>query len=384
MTTPRRRRLAALACALAALCLGAAWAQPPRTPAAKDYYVGTVAPAGGTEEPLLLDLSLWDDGFAFARLQLPGRHEVLLGAGRLEGGSDLRLVLRRALPGEDPWWSAALARAAAAGEAEPEQVSETVAVLSADRDYGWAAEGRTLAGVLRLATGEPLRLTATRLASEARWSFDMGRVSSAAVLPRFPGLEGLSSWLVDGALPPARGFAAEGLAMHDAGELGWGWWREERVDLTGVAGPYLSLLSTVDDYTGGAHPNSLTGSHLLAVRGDDVASLGLADLFAGGGWLEELSALVLAGLAEQGALWVTQGQVSELDASDLAVFTLDAAGVTFHFSPYLMGPYAQGSFRVTVPYGALAGLAAPGGPLDSFARGDAPALDGEAPVGGGG
>ncbi len=369
-------RAAALACTLAALCLGAASAQPPRTPANKDYYVGTLTARGATAAPVLLDLSLWDDGFAFARLQLLGRGEVLFGTGRLEESTDLRLALRRADPDEDPWWAAALARAASAGEAAPEREGEVVAVLTADRDYGWEDEGRVLNGVLRRASGEPATLTATRLASAARWSFDMGRVSSAAVLPRFPGRDALNRWLVDGALPTARGFADEGLATLDDGALGWGWWREERVDVAGASGPYLSLLSTTDDYTGGAHPNSFTGSYLLAVDGDEVTVLGLADLFAGDGWLAELSALVLDGLAEQGAMWVTQGEVEALAADDLAAFTLDAAGLTFHFSPYQMGPYVQGSFRVTVPYDALAHLAAPDGPLASFARGDEPALGG--------
>src|SRR5690606_38818020 len=76
-----------------------------------------------------------------------------------------------------------------------------------------------------------------------------------------------------------------------------------------------------------------------------------------------------ADLGAQEAMWVVQGDVTSLTTDDLAAFTLDAAGLTFHFSPYAMGPYVQGSFRVTLPFEALAGLAADDGPVAAFARG---------------
>ena len=401
MTPLPRIARALLASAAAALCLGQALAQP-LSPDSKTYYVGGLAPleegsvpegwpggardreragpggegegspSAAAEAPAVLDLSLWDDGFAFARLQLPTRRAVLYGSGWLKDGTELRLVFRPAAGVEDPWWAAELARRAAAGELADEPRAEPVAVLTAMRDYDWAGEGRTVEGVLRFATGEPLRLTVARLASAARWSFSQGRVYSTAVMPRFPGQDALNEWLQERALPAMQAFAVEGLVLDDAGELGWGWWREERIELTGAAGPYLSLLSTTDDYTGGAHPNSFHASYLVALAAAEVEALDLADLFAAPGWVDELSDLVLADLAEQGALWVTTGQVEALSQADLGVFTLDAQGVTFHFSPYLMGPYAQGTFRVTLPYESLEHLADPDGPLAAFARGDGP------------
>lgn len=373
MTTPHRHARAALLVALAALCLGSALAQPQAMPL-KSYYVGALASGPGPGEPVLLDLTLWEDGFAFARLQLPRQRSMLYGTGRLKDGTELRIAFRRPSRDLDPWWAAEAARRAASGTTYGEDPGEPVAVLRAQRDYDWAAEGRTIVGVLRLASGEPLELTVARLAAAARWSYGYGRVSSVAELPRFPGWDELNGWLQERVLPALDGFATEGLELDDEGALGWGWWREERVDLAGVAGPFVSLLSTTDDYTGGAHPNSFHESLLLEVSGD-VVPLGLSDLFAGDGWLEELSALVLDDLASQGALWVTDGSVEALGETDLEVFTLDATGVTFHFSPYLMGPYVQGTFRVTVPYDAVEHLAAPDGPLASFARGDWPELD---------
>src|SRR5690554_4304377 len=100
MTQPPRpaRRLGRLVtCLLAAAGLAAAWAQP-IADATKTYYVGTLTSEAGAAEPVLLDLSLYQDGFAFGRLQLAGRHEVLHGGGTLRDGTLLRLTLAPA-----PW-----------------------------------------------------------------------------------------------------------------------------------------------------------------------------------------------------------------------------------------------------------------------------------------
>src|SRR5690606_7957804 len=179
MTQPPRpaRRLGRLVtCLLAAAGLAAAWAQP-IADATKTYYVGTLTSEAGAAEPVLLDLSLYQDGFAFGRLQLAGRHEVLHGGGTLRDGT------------------------------------------------------------LRLANGEPLRLAATRLASAARWTFELGRVTSTAMLPRFHGQAAVNAWLEELALPAQQAFAVEGMGLLEEGSLGWAWWREERFELAGAAGP---------------------------------------------------------------------------------------------------------------------------------------------------
>lgn len=376
MTNVAAVRNAVVACALA-VCLAAAGAQPPLT-ASKTYYTGSLT-RDGTTEPAALDLSLYDDGFAFGRLQLPGQQELLYGSGRLMDGSRLRMVFRQAEPGEDPWWAAEIAHLRAQGAADHVELGATVAVLAATREYEWYGEGGTLAGTLRYANGEPAEVELTRLATAARWSFENGRVSSTAILPRFPGQTALNERLYQYAVPAMTSFAEVGLSLDDSRSLGWAWWREERVELAGAADRFLSLLTTVDDYTGGAHPNSLIGSYLLEVGARGVTPLSLGDLFAGEGWIEEVSERVLDGLRRQEAMWVTEGEVTDLSDRDLAVFTLDVAGVTFHFSPYLMGPYVQGTFRVTLPYADIAHLFDRAGPLPHFESGAPVALPPAAP-----
>lgn len=336
------------------------------------WYAGTLSSPGEETEAVQLHLTLYPDGFAFGRLQLPGRGLELLGPGHLRDGVDLRLALSELQPGEDPWWAAELAHLAAMSPASGAQtpLRDTVAVLKATRDLDFADEGRQLSGTFRWSTGEPMEFEVERVATSAVWSLEQGRISSSAVLPYFAARPELSQWFERDALPAWRAFIAEGRDLSSEGVIGWGWYREERMQVAGAAGDLVSVLSTVDTYTGGAHPNTFHHSYLLRAGRTGVVKLELADLFGRQSrWLVRLSDLVLDGLRRQQATWVVDGQVARLNEDDLSVFTLTAQGVTFHFSPYLMGPYVQGTFRVTLPFETLTDLATPDSPLATFAAG---------------
>lgn len=336
------------------------------------WYAGTLSTPGEQPEAVQLHLTLYPDGFAFGRLQLPGRGLELLGPGHLRDGVDLRLALSELRPGEDPWWAAELAHLATMSPASGVQapLRDTVAVLKATRDLDFADEGRQLSGTFRWSTGEPLEFEVERVATSAVWSLEQGRISSSAVLPYFTARPELSQWFERDALPAWRAFITEGRDLSSEGVIGWGWYREERMQVAGAAGDLISVLSTVDTYTGGAHPNTFHHSYLLRAGRTGVVRLQLADLFGRQTrWLVRLSDLVLDGLRQQEATWVVDGQVARLNEDDLAVFTLTAQGVTFHFSPYLMGPYVQGTFRVTLPFDTLIDLATPDSPLATFAAG---------------
>ncbi len=361
-----------VAAVVVAVATGAGAQSAAERPPGPTWYTGTLSASVGDTEPVQVHLTLYEDGFAFARVQLPAQGIELLGPGRLKDGVDLRLRLWELQPGEDPWWAAELAHLAATSpDAAPDtRLRDTAAVLMATRDVDFADEGRTLTGTFRWSTGEPSDLVVARVATSVRWEFEQGRISSTAVLPYFDTSPDLNRWLEADALPAWRSFVAEGRSLAEDGVIGWGWYREERLQVAGGAGDLLSILSTVDTYTGGAHPNAFHHSHLLRAGRDGVVDVQLADLFAGRSrWLPRLSDLVLDGLRRQQAAWVVDGQVASLTEDDLAVFTLTARGITFHFSPYLMGPYVQGTFRVTLPYYDVVDLAAADSPLLTFASG---------------
>jgi hypothetical protein len=346
--------------------------------ASRTVYFGTVlnttlAPSsagpGQVRESVILDLTLFDDGFAHGRLMLPRRGLVIAGSGSVRNDSDLRLVFRPEAPGVYAGWAASFAHQPTDGST-PDPQPGVVASFSGYRDFAFGAEGTLITGALAFSS-EPTRvlnLEFHRRAEYARWEVVQGRIRASFTAPYWLDGESLvGEFLEAGGRSRTADFVREGRRFDADGMLGWGWEMHEYVTLEGAARSYLSLLNHAYVYTGGAHPNTFFGSYLLEVRPSGVTELGIQDLFrADSTWLRRLTPLILQDLARQDAAWVTQGDVTELTAADLAAFTLSADGLTFYFSPYTMGPYVQGSFEVTLPFEALLGLAPAGGPLEAF------------------
>lgn len=368
--------------ALLATALPVALAQT-TTASSRTVYVGsvlnnsTVGAAAGvatSREAVILDLTLFEDGFAYGKLILPRRGMVIAGGGSLRNDTDLRLVFRHEAPGMYGEWAAQFAHEPPDGDTTPQP--GIVASFSGYRDFGFGAEGTQITGALAISS-EPnrvLTLDLRRTAVYASWELAQGRILASFTAPY---------WLAEGspvnALLEAGGrsrlddFVSEGRRFDASGMLGWGWEMHEYVTLEGAARSYLSLLSHTNLFTGGAHPNSFFSSYLLEVRPSGVTELTVQDLFrTDSTWLKRLTPLILEDLALQGASWVTQGDVTELTVNDLSVFTLSADGLTFYFAPYAMGPYVEGSFEVTVPYELLIGLAPAGGALEAFGTGTQP------------
>ena len=49
-------------------------------------------------------------------------------------------------------------------------------------------------------------------------------------------------------------------------------------------------------------------------------------------------------------------------------FTFSKKGLEFHYHPYTVGPYTQGSFRVLLPMAEIRHLIFPGGPMSRLAK----------------
>ena len=160
-----------------------------------------------------------------------------------------------------------------------------------------------------------------------------------------------------------------------------GWYQVDGIglplDLEGTFGPnraldsdFLSARSSIYSYTGGAHGNTFYRAFNLHIVDGTVRETSLGDLFTpGSGYLTPLSDYVLDDLRRQEAYDVAEGMITELTEDDLAVFTLSPSGITFAFAPYHVGPYAQGSFFVTVPLEVVAAYAAGDGPLAALVTG---------------
>lgn len=210
------------------------------------------------------------------------------------------------------------------------------------------AEGPIAVEVVALTETEPVKVEASfpRMTSSHP---SLGRALAA-----------VSAEIEDSIRSDIRSFV-EGALPHEGHELTF------HCDASLLAPPLIGLSCHRWSYEGGAHGFAATDGKSFFLVGDThrpVAWNHLVDADR----LAELSALCLEELEEQGAEWVTSGELDALDREALSAFSLSPAGVTFHFAPYLVGPYAQGTFEVLVPWRRMLDLMPASSPVRGAAR----------------
>lgn len=109
-------------------------------------------------------------------------------------------------------------------------------------------------------------------------------------------------------------------------------------------------------YTGGAHPNREYHGHNFGLVGGKPTRLSFGHLMTVRMAPEALaSQLVLPKLKAMGASGVVDGSVSTLSREQTDNFVMTPAGITWLFSPYEVGSYAEGHFFVKVPWSEMEG-----------------------------
>lgn len=136
-----------------------------------------------------------------------------------------------------------------------------------------------------------------------------------------------------------------------------------------AGGDLASLLTMEFADTGGAHPNTVYTSANYQVTENAPQLLGLNDLFTPeSGYLNAIFQMVLTDLNRQKK---ANGGIPVWDTfsvKDLNVYTLSPVSITFVFSPYVAGPYAEGTYYVVIPYTQLTQYINPKGPLAQFVK----------------
>jgi len=145
------------------------------------------------------------------------------------------------------------------------------------------------------------------------------------------------------------------------------------IDVTPGAetGKLFSLIRTDSEYTGGAHPNS----SFLSILWDKALKreITAADLFTKGANLSALDTALCAAINVEKKRRDPAAQTVSLSGGDWTCpraattpFVLaqgvtpgKAGGLVFLIAPYLVGPYAEGTFEITVPQSAFRSLIAP-------------------------
>src|SRR5579871_3540496 len=106
----------------------------------------------------------------------------------------------------------------------------------------------------------------------------------------------------------------------------------------------VSLQMTRYADTEGAHPNTNIATFNYGFVGSGSKKLTLRDLFRPGtNPLSLVSKIVIGKLREREAAWVADGTVKSLDAKSGDEFVIKPDRLTYIFSPYEMGSYAEGT-----------------------------------------
>lgn len=126
----------------------------------------------------------------------------------------------------------------------------------------------------------------------------------------------------------------------------------QEMELARADSRVISMVRMWSEYTGGAHGNYwYEGVVFDAVTGEKLdLSHVLQDA---GGFRQKATGYIVKKLQEQydeGLFPDYEQTVEDMWATEPAWY-LDAAGITFIFNPYAVGPYAMGEARVTLPYG---------------------------------
>jgi len=118
---------------------------------------------------------------------------------------------------------------------------------------------------------------------------------------------------------------------------------------------WISIAFRVFESAGGTPGNTTYRTINVGKVDGRVRILGLGDFFPKGyAYGKHVSQLVIGRLmANPKAIYVTNGQMKELDAAQRRQFTGDVDGLTFWIEPFAAGPAASGSFRVTLPWTEL-------------------------------
>lgn len=127
-----------------------------------------------------------------------------------------------------------------------------------------------------------------------------------------------------------------------------------------VDSPFLaSAYWQNDGFFAGAHGTTSYVPLNVAKFGSKVRTVRLADLFRKG-----VDPVAICGSAllrtlearKSPPMWVQTGEWSKLTKDQAEQFVLSRKGVTWLFENYTLGPYAEGTWKVLVPFDRLRGL----------------------------
>jgi Deacetylase PdaC/Protein of unknown function (DUF3298) len=211
--------------------------------------------------------------------------------------------------------------------------------------------GSTFTGTWTGDNGLTLPFNLQRVAEFAKATFQQNRIESSVHYPVFTDeLAGFNN-VVDqqGQISSILKDFEQGQSIQKDNELYNAWTIYADHTITYASSSLLSMLETIESYTGGAHGNLGFAGHTFLKEETGVRRLELRDLFTDNADLEPMVEFITRDLTAQEATFVADGSVT-LGENSLFVFTLSPQSITFHFAPYEVGSYAEGPYESVVPF----------------------------------
>ncbi|MCU0317158.1 MAG: DUF3298 and DUF4163 domain-containing protein [Fimbriimonadaceae bacterium] len=139
---------------------------------------------------------------------------------------------------------------------------------------------------------------------------------------------------------------------------------EATVGMTFYNQNLASFIVSTYSYMGGAHPNTFYDTATFSNRQNRAVKIRARELFRTGVNVRKtVSDLVIPELRRKKASSVLDGSIRQLPDELLERFTISSTGITWHFAPYSVASYAEGSFEVSIPWSRLRSSLNPSGPL---------------------
>ncbi|MDO9576896.1 MAG: DUF3298 and DUF4163 domain-containing protein [Candidatus Cloacimonadales bacterium] len=150
-------------------------------------------------------------------------------------------------------------------------------------------------------------------------------------------------------------FFAEGLQQwQDSSEFFNGYEMFLQNEIEFLADGLVSLLQTDYEFTGGAHGNTAFHVFNFSPENDTLETINLSDFFIPeSDYLPQISNLCISNLKQQNASYVIDGSVESVSEEYLKIFTFNRNYLIFYFEQYIMGCYAEGTFRIAIPWQEL-------------------------------
>jgi hypothetical protein len=138
-----------------------------------------------------------------------------------------------------------------------------------------------------------------------------------------------------------------------------GWFVDSVCDAALVSYEFVSVLCEDATYSGGAHEMAGASSYAWSIDAAGAHRVKIADV-VGAARTSKLEEVLHGELKKRGAAFVVDGTVAPKDLfyQDDGPFAVDRDGITFVFSPYVVGPWSDGEWRQHLDWATLRSIAA--------------------------